>query len=102
MNTLTEQIKELVEEAEFQMLAHADICSWVAAVARAIARDAESGGGRDVPALTDLVKYFDDSGRATLDDAFEQFKKIASLVPAPQISQSENVARESGVAGHES
>ena len=98
MNTLTEQIKELVEEAEFQMLAHADICSWVAA----IARDVESGGGRDVPALTDLVKYFDDSGRATLDDAFEQFKKIASLVPAPQVAQSENVARESGVAGHDS
>lgn len=98
MNTLVEQIKDLVEEAEFQILAHADICNWVAA----IARDAESGGGRDVPALTDLAKYFDDSGRGTLDDVFEQFKKIASLVPAPQIAQSENVAQKSGVVGHES
>ncbi len=95
MSTLVEQIKDLVEEAEFQILAHADICNWVAAIARAIARDAESGGGRDVPALTDLVKYFDDSGGATLDAAFEQFKKIAALVPAPRSAQSQNVARDS-------
>ena len=97
MNTLTEQINELVEEAEFRILAHIEICNWVAAIARAIARDVESGGGRDVPALTDLVKYFDDSGRATLDDALEQFKKIASLVRAPRSTQYENVARQSEV-----
>ena len=102
MNTNAEQIKDLIEEAEFQILAHIDICNWVAAIARAIARDVDTGGGADVPVLTDLVKYFDDSGGATLDTAFEQIKKIAALVPAPRSAQLENVARESGVSSHES
>lgn len=102
MNTNAEQIKDLIEEAEFQLLAHIDICNWVAAIARAIARDVDTGVGADVPILTDLVKYFDDSGGATLDTVFEQFQKIAALVPAPQNAQSESVARESGVPGHES
>ena len=70
---------------------------WVAAIARAIARDVDTGGGADVPVLTDLVKYFDDSGGATLDTAFEQIKKIAALVPAPRSAQLENVARDSEV-----
>lgn len=94
MNTNAEQIKGLIEEAEFQILAHMDICKWVAAIARAIARDVDTGGGADVPVLAELVKYFDDSGGATLECAFEQFKKIAALVPAPQNEKSENVARE--------
>ena len=94
MNTNAEQIKGLIEEAEFQLLAHVDICKWVAAIARAIARDVDTGGGADVPILTELVKYFDDSGGATLDTAFEQFKKIATLVPAPRSAQLENVARD--------
>lgn len=97
MNTNAEQIKDLIEEAEFQLLAHVDICNWVAAIARAIARDVDTGDGADVPVLTDLVKYFDDSGGATLDAAFEQFKKIAALVPAPRSAQLENVARDSEV-----
>lgn len=97
MNTNAEQIKDLIEEAEFQILAHVDICKWVAAIARAIARDVETGGGADVPVLTELVKYFDDSGGATLDTAFEQFKKIAALMPAPRSAQLENVARNSEV-----
>lgn len=97
MNTNAEQIKDLIEEAEFQILAHIDICNWVADIARAIARDVDTGGGADVPVLTDLVKYFDDSGGATLDTAFEQIKKIAALVPAPRSAQLENVARDSEV-----
>lgn len=97
MNTNAEQIKDLIEETEFQILAHIDICNWVAAIARAIARDVDTGGGADVPVLTDLVKYFDDSGGATLDTAFEQLKKIAALVPAPRSAQLENVARDSEV-----
>lgn len=97
MNTNAEQIKDLIEEAEFQLLAHIDICNWVAAIARAIARDVDTGGGADVPILTDLVKYFDDSGGATLDTAFEQIRKIAALVPAPRSVQLENVARDSEV-----
>ena len=97
MNTNAEQIKDLIEETEFQILAHIDICNWVAAIARAIARDVDTGGGADVPVLTDLVKYFDDSGGATLDTAFEQIKKIAALAPAPRSALLENVARNSEV-----
>lgn len=52
--------------------------------------------------LTDLAKYFDGVGASSLDAAFEQFKKIAQFCPAPQNAQLENVAQESGVAGHES
>lgn len=97
MNTNAEQIKDLIEEAEFQLLAHVDICNWVAAIARAIARDVETGGGVDVPVLADLAKYFDDSGVTSLEAAFERFKKIATLVPAPRSALLENVARNSEV-----
>ena len=96
MNIKTNEIKELADEAEFQVLATIDICNWVAAIARAIARDVEAGGV-DVPVLADLAKYFDDSGATSLEAAFEQFKKIAALVPAPRSAQIENVARESEV-----
>ena len=101
MNTNAEQIKDLIEEAEFQLLAHIDICNWVAAIARAIARDVEAGGV-DVPVLADLAKYFDDSVATSIEAAFDQLKKIAALVPAPRSAQLENVARESGVSSHES
>lgn len=79
MTTQTESIKQAAEEAEFQLLATIDICNWVAAIARAIARDVEVGGGKDVPVLTDLAKYFDDSGAVNLSVAFEQFRAIATL-----------------------
>ncbi|NNA98825.1 hypothetical protein [Pseudomonas gessardii] len=102
MNIQANEIKELADEAEFQVLATIDICNWVAAIARAIARDVETGGGADVPVLADLAKYVDDSGATSLETAFEQFKKIAALVPAPRFAQSENVARESEVPSHES
>ncbi|CAM3933397.1 hypothetical protein SAMN05216475_6281 [Pseudomonas synxantha] len=97
MNIQANEIKELADEAEFQVLATIDICNWVAAIARAIARDVETGGGVDVPVLADLAKYFDDSGATSLEAAFEQFKKIAALVPAPRSAQLENVAQESEV-----
>jgi len=102
MNTHFQSITEFVEEAEFQVLATIDVCNWVAAIARAIARDVKSGAGADVTVLTDLAKYFDDVGASSLDAAFEQFRKIAQACLAPQNAQSENVARESGVPGHES
>lgn len=97
MNIQANEIKELADDAEFQVLATIDICNWVAAIARAIARDVDTGGGADVLVLTDLVKHFDDSGGATLDTAFEQIRKIAALVPAPRSAQPENVARDSEV-----
>ena len=75
---------------------------WVAAIARAIARDVDTGGGADVPVLADLAKYFDDSVATSIEAAFDQLKKIAALVPAPRSAQLENVARESGVSSHES
>lgn len=86
-------ITALIKEAEFQISAHIDVCNWVAAIARAIARDVDTGGGADVAILADLAKHFDDSGFGTLDEAFEQFKKIAAICSAPRSAQSENVAR---------
>lgn len=102
MTTQAQEIKSLAEDAEFQVMATIDICKWVAAIARAIARDVDTGGGADVPVLADLAKYFDDSGATCLYAAFDQLKKIAALVPAPRSAQLENVARESGVSSHES
>lgn len=91
------KIKELADDAEFQALATIDVCNWVAAIARAIARDVETGGGADVPVLADLAKYFDDSGGASMEAAFKLFREIGNLVPAPRPAQTENVARDSEV-----
>ncbi|UNM18067.1 hypothetical protein K0P33_21245 [Pseudomonas sp. ArH3a] len=96
MNIPANEIKELADEAEFQVLATIDICNWVAAIARAIARDVETGGA-DVPVLTDLAKHFDDTGAGSLSAAFEQFRQISILHSAPQNSETENVARDSEV-----
>ncbi|MBI6911678.1 hypothetical protein [Pseudomonas palleroniana] len=97
MKTTVNEIQELASEAEFQVLATIDVCNWVAAIARAIGRDVETGGGADVPVLADLAKYFDDTGATSFEAAFEQFKKIAALVPAPRSTQIENVARDTAV-----
>lgn len=96
MSAQSEEIKEFAAEAEFQVLATMDVCSWVAAIARAIARDVESGDGSDVPMLADMAKYFDDAGATSLEAAFEQFKKIAALVPAPRSEKCRNVSPASG------
>ena len=80
MSTSIEEIKSLADDAEFQVDATIEVCTWVSAIARAIARDAESGGGKDVPVLTDLAKYFDDAGATSMAAAFEHFRSIAALV----------------------
>ena len=97
MTTQIESIKQAAEEAEFQILATVDVCNWVAAIARAIVRDAETGGGADVPVLADLAKYFDDAGATSMAEAFKLLREIGSLVPAPRSAQSEIVARDSEV-----
>lgn len=97
MSAQSNEIKDLADEAEFQVLATMDVCNWIAAIARAIARDVESGGGSDVPVLADLAKYFDDAAATSLEAAFEQFKKIAALVPAPRSEKCQNVACDSEV-----
>lgn len=96
MKAYIENIKQAAEEAEFQALATIDICGWVAAIARAIARDVDTGGGADVPVLTDLAKYFDDSGATSLEAAFDQFRQITTFCPAPRPAQSVNVALSKG------
>lgn len=84
MSTSIEEIKSLADDAEFQAGATIEVCTWVAAIARAIARaivrDAETGGGKDVPVLTELAKYFDDAGATSMATAFEHFRSIAALV----------------------
>lgn len=93
MTFQAESIKQAVEEVEFQILSTLDVCNWVAAIARAIVRDVETGGGLDVPVLTDLAKHFDDTGAGNLSVAFEQFRQISILHSAPQNAESKNVAR---------
>lgn len=95
MTTSVPTIKELADEVEFQVLATIDICNWVAAIARAIARDVQTGDGSDVLVLTDLAKHFDDTGAASLSVAFEQFRQISILHSAPRSAQPGNVSRTS-------
>ena len=99
MNIQANEIKELADDAEFQVLATIDICNWVAAIARAIARDVQTGDGSDVLVLTDLAKHFDDTGAASLSVAFEQFRQISILHSAPRSAQPGNVSRASVEAG---
>ncbi|WMN19244.1 hypothetical protein QL104_07505 [Pseudomonas piscis] len=80
MSTPIDEIRSMADEAEFQALATIDICNWIGALARAIARDAEAGGGKDVPVLADLAKYFDDTGATSMTAAFDQFRAIAAIV----------------------
>lgn len=70
-------LTELAEEAEFQAGVAAEYVGWLSAIAKAIALNARHSGGRDISALTDLVKFLDDSGRGAIDTAAEHFAKIA-------------------------
>ncbi|WP_277592953.1 hypothetical protein [Pseudomonas chlororaphis] len=95
MKTPIPTIDGLVAEAEFQVSATIEVCQWISVIARAIARDAEAGG-MDVLTLTQLAKFFEDTGAVNLEAAFEQFKTIAGLYTAPQNAKHGNVARVAG------
>lgn len=78
-------VKNLAREAEFQLSVAKENLSWLAAVARAIARDAQTSNGRDTGALLGLVNYLDDTGFAGVADAISEFKALADNVEKPAI-----------------
>jgi hypothetical protein len=96
MTTSVPTIKNLADEAEFKLICAKENLSWLAAIARAIARDAEVGGGRDTSVLVDLVNFLDDTNFGSIDQAIDQFKAVSAEC-ATQNAESENVSRHSEV-----
>lgn len=92
MITSTPTIIDLANEAEFQLIVARENLQWVSALARAIARDAIDGGGRDAESLLALVGYLDDTGYSGIDQAINQFKSVSVKV-ATQNDDSQNVSR---------
>lgn len=84
MNAANPTIKDLADEAEFQMLAAKEHLEWFAALARAIVRDAEHNSARDVAILAGLAKYLSDTGITVTDSAIDLFGVIARGGSAPQ------------------
>lgn len=84
MSICTPNLKQLAEEAEFQMLAAKNLLDWFSALARAISRDVEHNSGRDVAELAQLATYLGDTGVPGTESAIEMFGKIARSDSAPQ------------------
>ena len=97
MTTLIPSVKDLASEAEFQLICAKENLSWLAAIARAIARDVEVGGGRDTGTLVDLVNFLDDTGFSGVDEAIDRFKALTVDDSATQNAESEIVLRHSEV-----
>ncbi|WP_223472862.1 MULTISPECIES: hypothetical protein [unclassified Pseudomonas] len=89
-------IKGVADEAEFQLVVARENLQWLAALARAIAREAK-GDDRDTKVLVGLVNYLDDTGFSGIDQAIDNFKS-ASVEYATQTAHNPNVARHSEVA----
>jgi hypothetical protein len=90
VNTPIPTLKELADEAEFQMLAAKDQLDWFAAIARAISRDVEHNAGRDVVVLAQLANYLGDTGAPGTDSAINLFGQIARSESAPQKASASN------------
>lgn len=97
MTTSVPTIKNLADEAEFQLICAKEQLEWFGAIARAIARDVEVGGGRDTSVLVDLVNFLDDTNFGSIDQAIDQFKAV-STESATQNAESEIVSRHSEVS----
>ena len=93
MSSESPTVKDLADEAEFQLVCARENLQWLAALARAIARDAGTGG-RDTKVLVDLVCFLDDTGFSGIDQAIDQFK-TASTEYATQKTESGNMSRTS-------
>ncbi|SEJ50207.1 hypothetical protein [Pseudomonas sp. NFR16] len=90
MNSSIPTLKELADEAEFQMLAARDQLEWFAAIARAISRDVEHNAGRDVVVLAQLANYLGDTGAPGTDSAIDLFGQIARNESAPRKASASN------------
>ena len=91
MNREFPTVKDLADEAEFQLVCARENLQWLAALARAIARDAQDAG-RDTKVLVDLVCFLDDTGFSGIDQAIDQFK-ATSTEYATQNATSQIVSR---------
>ena len=94
MNEPLPTMQEASQEAEFQLCAAKDVLEWQHALIKAIHLDHLHGGGQGIGALFEVAKYFNDTGFGGVYSAIDQFKTLGES--APQILQSENVARETG------
>lgn len=72
-------VKNLADEAEFQLIVARENLQWLAALARAIARDAKDKG-QDSECLLGLANYLDDTGFSGIDQAIDKFKSVSSNV----------------------
>ena len=86
--------RDVAQEAEFQLMAAKDILEWQHALIKAMHLDHLHDSGKGVGALFEVAKYFNDTGFGGVYSAIDQFKVLGES--APQNSQSENVARETG------
>lgn len=89
-------VKNVADEAEFQLICARENLQWLAALARAIAREA-AGDDRDTKVLVGLVNYLDDTGFSGIDQAIDHFKS-ASAEFATQNANNQIVSRHSEVA----
>lgn len=89
-------VKNVADEAEFQLVCARENLQWLAALARAIAREA-GGDDRDTKVLVGLVNYLDDTGFSGVDQAIEHFK-AASLEYATKNAHDTSVSRHSEAA----
>jgi hypothetical protein len=92
MKTSPQTIKDLADDAEFQLTVARENLRWLSALARAIARDVKDAGGRDTECLLGMINFLDDTGFSGIDDAIDLFK-AASADVATQTAGAENVAR---------
>lgn len=91
MKSESPTVKDIADEADFQLTCARENLQWLAALARSIARDAEDRG-RDTKVLVDLVCFLDDTGFSGIDHAIDQFK-ATSAEYATQNPHSQNVSR---------
>jgi hypothetical protein len=85
MNASITTVKDVANEAEFQLICAKENLSWMAAIARSIARDVEVGGGRDTSVLVDLVNFLDDTNFGSIDQSISRFKELATQNAESQI-----------------
>lgn len=77
MNSEFPNVKDLADEAEFQLVCVPENPQWPAALARAIARDTQDKG-RDTKVLVHLICFLDDTGFSAIDLAIDQFKATSA------------------------
>jgi hypothetical protein len=86
-------VKNVADEAEFQLVVARENLQWLAALARAIAREAK-GDDRDTKVLVDLVNYLDDTDFSGVGQAIEHFKTVSAEC-ATQNAHDTSVSRHS-------